>query len=78
MKAVGACRPRHDPRDGALDLSAALRLYPGHQGREVHRQRLGEPVDVHHADVPAPALDIADVARVEAGLLGEASETSPT
>ena len=49
----------------------ALGLKPGHQGRQVDRKRTSEPVDVDHADVPAPALHIADVAGMETGLLGK-------
>ena len=32
-------------------------VHSGHQGRQVDRQRLGEPVDLDLADVPAPALN---------------------
>jgi hypothetical protein len=55
----------------ARDLAAALRLHPGHERRQVDRERPGEPLDVDHAHVAAPTLHVADVARVETRLLGE-------
>ena len=69
-----ACRPpqaESGERDERPDLAAPLGLDPGHQGRQVDCQRPGEPVDIDHAHVPAAALDVADGARVEAGLLGK-------
>jgi hypothetical protein len=55
----------------ARDLRAALRLHPRHEGRQVDRQGPGEPLDIDHAHVAAATLDVADVARVETGLLRE-------
>jgi hypothetical protein len=68
---VSRRRPRRGERDRARDLPAALSLDPGHQGRQVDRERPGQPVDVDHAHIATPTLHVADVTGVEAGLLRE-------
>src|SRR5450759_3994394 len=57
---VGHRRPRRANVAGTRDLPATLSLDPGHQGRQVDRQRPCKPVDVHKTHVPQPALDAAE------------------
>jgi len=52
-------------------LLRACALYPPHERWQIDAEGLRQSVEVHHPDVPPTPLDIADIARVEAGLLGQ-------
>lgn len=54
-----------------MDLGPPLCLDIDHQRWQIDGEGSGEPVDVDHPDIPATPLNVTDVARMEARLLGE-------